>query len=109
MACSTCCTPHCRAYTRALDAWLSAAVYVARAQRKYLANKDNAHAADMVSARRSHYKKLFEIMLAMGMDMDMDRTKLRMLETKITNGSAESVERIRARLLAENASEGSGN
>ncbi len=104
---SSCCTPRCQAYTRALDAWLSSAVYVARAQRKYLANKDNAHAADMVSARRSHYKKLFEIMLAMG--MDMDRTKLRMLETKITNGSAESVERIRARLLAENASEGAGN
>ena len=102
-----CRNSHCHAYTRALDAWLSAAVYVARAQRKYLENKDNAHAADMVSARRSHYKKLFEIMLAMG--MDMDRTKLRMLETKITNGSAESVERIRARLLAENASEGAGN
>lgn len=98
---SSCCTPRCHAYTRALDAWLSSAVYVARAQRKYLANKDNAHAADMVSARRSHYKKLFEIMLAMG--MDMDRTKLRMLETKITNGSAESVERIRARILSDNA------
>lgn len=97
----TCCNSHCRAYTRALDAWLSAAVYVARAQRKYLADKDNDFAADMVSARRSNYRMLFEIVLAMG--MDMDRTKLRMLETKITNGSAESVERIRARILADNA------
>ena len=103
----TCCNSHCRAYTRALDAWLSAAVYVARAQRKYLADKGNAHAADMVSVRRSNYRMLFEIVLAMG--MNMDTSELRMLETKITNGAAESVERIRARLLAENASEGSGN
>lgn len=103
----TCCTPRCHAYTRALDAWLSAAVYVARAQRQYLANKDNAHAADMVSARRSNYRMLFEIVLAMG--MNMDTSELRMLETKITNGAAESVERIRARMLAENASEGAGD
>lgn len=96
-----CRNSHCRAYTRALDAWLSSAVYVARAQRKYLADKGNAHAADMVSARRSHYKKLFEIMLAMG--MGMDTSELRMLETKITNGAAESVERIRARILSDNA------
>lgn len=95
----TCCNSHCRAYTRTLDAWLSSAVYVARVQRKYLADKGNDHAASMVSVRRSHYKKLFEIMLALG--MNMDRTKLRVLETKITNGSAESVERIRARMLAE--------
>ena len=95
----TCCNSHCRAYTRTLDAWLSSAVYVARAQRKYLADKGNDHAASMVSVRRCHYKKLFEIMLALG--MNMDRTKLRVLETKITNGSAESVERIRARMLAE--------
>lgn len=99
MACSTCCTPRCHAYTRALDAWLSAAVYAARAQRKYLENKDNAHAADMVSARRSNYRMLFEIVLAMG--MNMDTSELRMLETKITNGAAESVECIRARMLAE--------
>lgn len=102
-----CRNSHCRAYTRALDAWLSSAVYVARAQRKYLADKDNAHAADLVSARRSQYRTLFEIMLAMG--MDMDTSELRMLETKITNGAAESVERIRARMLAENASEGAGD
>ena len=101
MARSSCCDSHCHAYTRALDAWLSSAVYVARAQRKYLENKDTAHAADMVSARRSNYRMLFEIVLAMG--MDMDTSELRMLETKITNGAAESVERIRARLLADNA------
>lgn len=103
----TCCNSHCHAYTRALDAWLSAAVYVARAQRKYLADKGNAHAADMVSVRRSNYRMLFEIVLAMG--MNMDTSDIRLLTSKISTGSVESVERIRARLLAENASEGSGN
>lgn len=95
----TCCNARCRAYTLALDSMLSSAVYAARAQRQYLADKDNAHVADMVSARRSHYKKMYEIMLAMG--MDIDSSDIRLLETEITNGSPESVERIRARMLAE--------
>lgn len=94
-----CRNSHCRAYTRALDAWLSSAVYVARAQRKYLADKDNAHAADMVSARRGHYNTLFGLMLELG--LDTDTTDIRLLETEITNGRPESVERIRARLLAD--------
>lgn len=97
MACSTCCTPRCHAYTRALDAWLSAAMYVARAQRQYLADK-NSHAARMASTQRRHYNTLFELMLELG--LDTDTTDIRLLETEITNGRAESVERIRARLLA---------
>lgn len=55
----TCCNSHCRAYTRTLDAWLSSAVYVARAQRQYLADK-NAHTARMARIRRGHYNTLFE-------------------------------------------------
>lgn len=94
-----CRNSHCHAYARALDAWLSSAVYVARAQRKYLADKGNDHAASMVSVRRSQYRTLFEIMLALG--MDTDTTEIRLIESDITNGYAESVERIRARMLAE--------
>lgn len=94
----TCCTPRCHAYTRALDAMLSSAVYAARAQRQYLADK-NAHTARMARIRRAHYNTLFELMLELG--MDTDTTDIRLLESGITNGRAESVERIRARLLAE--------
>ena len=94
----TCCNSHCRAYTRTLDAWLSSAVYVARAQRQYLADKNNAHAAAMASAQRKHYNTLFELMITLG--MDTDTTEIRLIESDITNGYAESVERIRARLLA---------
>lgn len=94
-----CCTSQCRAYTRALDVWLSSAVYVARAQRKYLADKDNDHAARMASTQRKHYNTLFELMITLG--MDTDTTEIRLIESDITNGYAESVERIRARLLAE--------
>lgn len=106
MAHSTCCTPRCRAYTRALDAWLSSAVYAARAQRQYLADK-NAHTARMARIRRGHYNTLFGLMLELG--LDTDTTDIRLLESGITNGRPESVERIRARLLAENASEGAGD
>lgn len=98
MARNTCCTPRCHAYTRVLDAWLSSAVYAARAQRQYLADK-NSHTARMASVRRKHYNTLFELMLEL--DMDTDTTDIRLLESGITNGRAESVERIRARLLEE--------
>lgn len=98
MAQRTCCTPRCHAYTRALDAWLSSAVYAARAQRQYLADK-NSHTARMASVRRKHYNTLFELMLELG--MDTDTTDIRLLESGITNGRAESVERIRARMLEE--------
>lgn len=94
---SSCCTPRCHAYTRALDAWLSSAVYAARAQRQYLADK-NSHTARMASVRRKHYNTLFELMLELG--MDTDTTDIRLVESGITNGHAETVERIRARLLA---------
>lgn len=94
---SSCCTPRCHAYTRALDAWLSSAVYAARAQRQYLADK-NSHAARMARIRRGHYNTLFELMLELG--LDTDTTDIRPLESGITNGQPESVERIRARLLA---------
>ena len=95
----TCCNARCRAYTLALDSMLSSAVYAARAQRQYLANKDNAHAARMARIRRGHYNTLFELMLELG--LDTDTTDIRLLETEITNGRPESVERIRARLLAD--------
>lgn len=95
---SSCCTPRCHAYTRALDAMLSAAVYAARAQRQYLADK-NSHTARMARIRRGHYNTLFELMLELG--LDTDTTDIRLLETEITNGRPESVERIRARLLAD--------
>lgn len=97
MAHSTCCTSQCRAYTRALDAWLSSAVYAARAQRQYLSDK-NSHTARMASTQRKHYNTLFELMLALG--MDTDTADIRLVESGITNGQPESVERIRARLLA---------
>lgn len=95
----TCCTSRCRAYTLALDSMLSSAVYAARAQRQYLADKNNAHTARMASTQRKHYNTLFELMIALG--MDTDTTEIRLIESDITNGYAESVERIRARLLAE--------
>lgn len=95
---STCCTSQCRAYTRALDAWLSSAVYAARAQRQYLSDK-NSHTARMARIRRGHYNTLFELMLELG--LDTATTDIRLLETEITNGRPESVERIRARLLAD--------
>lgn len=95
---SSCCTPRCHAYTRALDAWLSSAVYASRAQRQYLADK-NIHTARMARIRRGHYNTLFELMLELG--LDTDTTDIRLLETEITNGRPESVERIRARLLAD--------
>ena len=98
MAHSACCTSRCHAYTRALDAWLSSAVYAARAQRQYLADKNNAHAERMASTQRKHYNTLFGLMLELG--LDTDTTDIRLLETEITNGRPESVERIRARLLA---------
>lgn len=107
MAHSTCCTSQCRAYTRALDVWLSSAVYAARAQRKYLADKNNDHAAATVAVRRSQYRTLFGLMLELG--MDVDSSDIRLLSSKISTGAVESVERIRARLLAENASEGAGD
>ncbi len=94
----TCCTSRCRAYTLALDSFLSSAVYAARAQRQYLADKNNAHAARMARIRRGHYNTLFELMLELG--MDTDTADIRLLETEITNGQPESVERIRARMLA---------
>lgn len=93
----SCCPTRCRAYTRALDAWLSSAVYAARAQRQYLADK-NAHTARMARIRRGHYNTLFELMLELG--LDTDTTDTRLVESGITNGQPESVERIRARLLA---------
>lgn len=93
----TCCNSRCRAYTRALDVWLSSAVYAARAQWQYLADK-NSHTARMARIRRGHYNTLFELMLELG--LDTDTTDIRLLETEITNGRSESVERIRARLLA---------
>lgn len=95
---SSCCTPRCHAYTRALDAMLSAAVYAARAQRQYLADK-NSHTARMARIRRAHYNSLFELMLELG--LDTDTADIRLVESGITNGRAESVERIRARMLAE--------
>lgn len=94
----TCCNSRCCAYTRALDAWLSSAVYAARAQRQYLADK-NSHTARMASTQRKHYNTLFELMITLG--MDTDTTEIRLIESDITNGCVESVERIRARLLAE--------
>lgn len=103
---NTCCNSRCRAYTLALDSMLSSVVYAARAQRQYLADK-NSHTARMARIRRGHYNTLFELMLELG--LDTDTTDIRLLETEITNGRPESVERIRARLLAENASEGAGD
>lgn len=94
---SSCCTPRCHAYTRALDAWLSSAVYAARAQRQYLADK-NSHTARMARIRRGHYNTLFELMLELG--LNTDTADIRLVESGITNGRAETVERIRARLLA---------
>lgn len=95
----TCCNSRCRAYTLALDSFLSSAVYAARAQRQYLADKNNAHAERMASTQRKHYNTLFELMITLG--MDTDTTEIRLIESDITNGYAESVERIRARMLAE--------
>ena len=94
----TCCNSRCRAYTRALDVWLSSAVYAARAQRQYLSDK-NSHTARMARIRRGHYNTLFGLMLELG--LDIDTTEIRLIESDITNGYAESVERIRARMLAE--------
>ena len=93
----TCCNARCRAYTLALDSMLSSAVYAARAQRQYLADK-NAHTARMARIRRGHYNTLFGLMLELG--LDIDTTDIRLVESGITNGQPESVERIRARLLA---------
>ncbi len=94
----TCCNSRCRAYTRALDVWLSSAVYAARAQRQYLSDK-NSHTARMARIRRGHYNTLFELMLELG--LDIDTTDIRLVESGITNGQPESVERIRAHLLAD--------
>ena len=66
---NTFCNSHCRAYTRALDSMLSAAIYAARAQRQYLADK-NSHTARMARIRRGHYNTLFGLMLELGLDID---------------------------------------
>lgn len=94
----TCCNSRCRAYTLSLDSMLSAAIYAARAQRQYLADK-NSHTARMARIRRGHYNTLFELMITLG--MDADTTEIRLIESDITNGLPESMERILARLLAE--------